>query len=189
MKRKLSVPIIVLAFTINAMSQDTDCEKYFKKEKSSKKKSSMFAEKELVQTDFFHLLDQNSREIFIQFKKIDSTRLIVFRQQTVSSWAFKNPLVLGTAIKIGLKFEDGSTYIVTFQSNQNVDFQNEKVIVSSNETLIDKRLSSLLVSSKVSLVEILNPINGKNQSKTTEEEVGGRQAEKILTAYNCFLLK
>lgn len=180
--------IILLAISTNLLAQNNDCEKCFKKEKKSKAKSSIFSDSKLIQTKYVKLLNENSRDIYIQFKRTDKD-FIVFRQQTVHNFAFKRSIVLGTAIKIALIFENGQNYIVTFQNNENVDFQGKDLDISSNETIIDENLSSLLKSNFISKIEILNPCNDTNQSKTIVGEISKSDSEVINKYYNCIILK
>lgn len=185
---KKSLLIILSTTTMFCYSQKDDCDKYFKKEKKSKKESSMFSDNKLVQTKFVTFFNEYKRDIGIQFKKTDKN-YIVFHQQTMDNLAGKRPIKFSTAIKIGLKFEGGESCIITFESNETINTNIGDMHSSSNETLIDTKLSDLLKSKLIMAVEILNPCNDGNQSKTISQQISKKDSEIIMSAYNCILLK
>lgn len=184
---KKIITFLLLVANISFANTD-DCDKCFKKEKKSKKKSTVFSQEKLIETKPYELYNEYKRDIFVQFKKTEKN-YIVLRQQTWNSITFKRPIVLGTAIKIAFKFDNGENYILTFDANENVDLHTSDLDVSSNEKIIDDKLGELLKNNKVSSMEILNPCNDINQSRTIQQEVAVFHAEKIKEVYNCFLIK
>jgi hypothetical protein len=182
--------IILLVFTDIAYSQKQEkdsCPKCFKKEKKSKRNSSLFSSDSLFLTKPFLFYANGNRELFIQFKRSNENNMIVVRQQTPEK-SLKRAIVLGVSIKIGIHFEGGGNYVLTFKSNQ-----NEKKVgsynFSSNEANIDSTLNDLLKTKNIIKIELLNPFDNIQQNIVRSKVLSKKRANKIRTCYNCFLNK
>ena len=79
MKKLFLINILFFIIT-SGFSQKDECSKYFKKERKSKKESSIFAEEKLIQTDNIFFYRDGSRQLFLGFKKTDKSFLVVTNQ-------------------------------------------------------------------------------------------------------------
>ena len=186
--KKIAIILLAIAFSSsNVCFAQTDCDKCFKKEKKSMQET-MFANEEILQTKFQHVFQEGVRGIYFQFKRQDGKDILVVRQQTDKAFNFKQALVLGQAIKIGLKFDTGN-YVLTFSGNQTQEVDNSNYDISSNETDLNIELSEMLSKGKLLGVDILNPTSSKNQTTNISTMVKSKNAEKLKNTYACFMAK
>jgi hypothetical protein len=174
--------------TISAQNVGNDpCKYCFAKEKKSKKKSILFNNDSFVITNLLRFYNDGKRQIFIQFKNDNGKNLVALKHQT-SKKSFKRPFTIGNFVKIGIHFEDNSSFILAFENNENYSLFGSYVI-STNETIIDEKFSELLKSKKIIKIEFLNPFNNRQQGIVKTKNLSHKYAEAIKLCYSCFLNK
>ncbi len=168
-------------------AQKDKCDRCFKKDRKSKQQSSLFADENTLLTKPLIFYPDGSRNLVVQFKKLNENNIFVCRQQTdMGSLSFKNPFVIGNAIKIGIKFNNGQSYILTFDANESSRMVGDYSI-STNEKIIDDNLGELLKTALITEIEILNPFNHLNQNTVKSKFITPSTAKKVQFYYNCYL--
>jgi hypothetical protein len=187
MKEKyFAITFILVA--LNCFSQKDNCEKFFVNEGKQSKKSVVFSDDKFLQTKFLFLFKDGARNLTISFKQKDKNYIIVqqYSDQTLS-------FILGTAIKIGILFEDNENYILSFKGAENSKelFGTSRGLnMSSNEAEIDSDFDLLLKTKRIIAIEIQNPFNSVDQNSTVRtEDMTEKQGAMITEVYNCFLDK
>ena len=190
MKEKyFAITFILVA--LNCFSQKDNCEKFFVKEGKQSKKSVVFSDDKLLQTKFLFLFKDGARNLTISFKQKDKNYIIV-QQYSDQTLPFKRDFILGSAIKIGILFEDNENYILSFKGAENSKelFGSQGLNMSSNEAEIDSNFDRLLKTKRIIAIEIQNPFNSVNQNSTVRsEDMTEKHGAMITEVYNCFLDK
>ena len=190
MKEKYFAITFILA-ALNCFSQKDNCEKFFVNEGKQSKKSVVFSDDKLLQTKFLFLFKDGARNLTISFKQKDKNYIIV-QQYSDQTLSFKRDFILGSAIKIGILFEDNENYILSFKGAENSKelFGSQGLNMSSNEAEIDSDFDSLLKTKRIMAIEIQNPFNSVDQNSTVRaEDMTEKQGAMITEVYNCFLDK
>ena len=187
MKEKyFAITFILVA--LNCFSQKDNCEKFFVNEGKQSKKSVVFSDDKLLQTKFLFLFKDGARNLTISFKQKDKNYIIV-QQYSDQTLSFKRDFILGSAIKIGILFEDNENYILSFKGAENSK-ERFGSNMSSNEAEIDSNFDRLLKTKRIIAIEIQNPFNSGNQNSTVRsEDMTEKQGAMITEVYNCFLDK
>jgi hypothetical protein len=182
--------LILLFFVVSSnliFAQKDKCDKCFKKERKSKQQSSLFADENTLLTKPIVFYPDASRNLIVQFKKSNENKVFVCRQQTnTDAISFKRPFIIGNAIKIGIKFNNGQNYILTFEVNESSRLVGDYSI-STNEKIIDEKLDELLKTALITEIEILNPFNDLNQNTVKTKILNPSQSRNVQFHYNCFL--
>jgi hypothetical protein len=195
MKEKyFAITFILVA--LNCFSQKDNCEKFFVNEGKQSKKSVVFSDDKFLQTKFLFLFKDGARNLTISFKQKDKNYIIV-QQYSDQTLSFKRDFILGTAIKIGILFEDNENYILSFKGAENSKelFGTDGIVsrglnMSSNEAEIDSDFDRLLKTKRIIAIEIQNPFNSVDQNSTVRtEDMTEKQGAMITEVYNCFLDK
>ena len=188
MKEKyFAITFILVA--LNCFSQKDNCEKFFVKEGKQSKKSVVFSDDKFLQTKFLlFFIDGDTRNLKISFKQKDKNYIIV-QQYSAQTLPFKRDFILGSAIKIGILFEDNENYILSFKGAENSK-ERFGSNMSSNEAEIDSNFDRLLKNKRIIAIEIQNPFNSGNQNSTVRsEDITEKHGAMITEVYNCFLDK
>jgi hypothetical protein len=188
MKEKyFAITFILVA--LNCFSQKDNCEKFFVKEGKQSKKSVVFSDDKFLQTKFLlFFIDGDRRNLKISFKQKDKNYIIV-QQYSDPLLPFKRDFILGSAIKIGILFEDNENYILSFKGAENSK-ERFGSNMSSNEAEIDSNFDRLLKTKRIIAIEIQNPFNSGNQNSTVRsEDITEKHGAMITERYNCFLDK
>ena len=190
MKEKyFAITFILVA--LNCFSQKDNCEKFFDKEGKQSKKSVVFSDDKFLQTKFLLFYKDGERNLTISFKQKDKNYIIV-QQYSDQTLSFKRDFILGSAIKIGILFEDNENYILSFKGAENSKelFGSQGLNMSSNEAEIDLSFDRLLKTKRIIAIEIQNPFNSGDQNSTVRtEDMTEKQGAIITEVYNCFLDK
>jgi len=190
MKEKyFAITFILVA--LNCFSQKDNCEKFFVKEGKQSKKSVVFSDDKFLQTKFLLFYKDGARNLTISFKQKDKNYIIV-QQYSDQTLSFKRDFILGSAIKIGILFEDNENYILSFKGAENSKelFGSQGLNMSSNEAEIDLNFDRLLKTKRIIAIEIQNPFNSVDQNSTVRtEDMTEKQGAIITEVYNCFLDK
>ena len=187
MKEKYFAITFILA-ALNCFSQKDNCEKFFVNEGKQSKKSVVFSDDKLLQTKFLFLFKDGARNLTISFKQKDKNYIIV-QQYSDQTLSFKRDFILGSAIKIGILFEDNENYILSFKGAENSK-ERFGSNMSSNEAEIDSNFDRLLKTKRIIAIEIQNPFNSGNQNSTVRsEDITEKHGAMITEVYNCFLDK
>jgi hypothetical protein len=190
MKEKyFAITFILVA--LNCFSQKDNCEKFFVKEGKQSKKSVVFSDDKFLQTKLLLFFNDGTRNLSISFKQKDKNYIIV-QQYSGQTLSFKRDFILGTAIKIGILFEDNENYILSFKGAENSNELSglQGFNMSSNEAEIDSNFDRLLKTKRIIAIEIQNPFNSVDQNSTVKtEDMTEKQGAIITEVYNCFLDK
>ena len=187
------MPLLLILAALNCFSQKDNCEKFFVNEGKQSKKSVVFSDDKLLQTKFLFLFKDGARNLTISFKQKDKNYIIVQQYSAQTLPPFKRDFILGSAIKIGILFEDNENYILSFKGAENSKelFGTSRGLnMSSNEAEIDSDFDRLLKTKRIMAIEIQNPFNSVDQNSTVRaEDMTEKQGAMITEVYNCFLDK
>jgi hypothetical protein len=186
----MKTTLLFLSVFISVSLLGQDCDKFFKKNKKKKNKSSVFNNTKVVNSHWIKFYKEGAREIFLQFTNRTGGNVLGIQQKTKRSIIYKQPLVLGTQLEIAFIFEDSTHYIVQFENNQeDLGLVLDKYYMSRNFLTISNELSDKLSALNIISFEIKNPFSSSNinSDKVLIQENQGPDGIKII--YNCFLDK
>jgi hypothetical protein len=181
--------LLLFVFVIPLLSSAQDCDKYFMKEKVSKK-SIAFKESNLTQTKMFPLMTDGHRIIYTRFVSEGKEQ----RMEIITDYreGLKREIRIGTEQKMALVFADSSINIIEFVSNSQLIQEMKGTAITSaerkysNSIPLTPELFAALKTKKLVMIEIQNPFGMDFNVRTKTFEVSKSEAERINKISICF---
>jgi len=168
------------------------CDKFFFKERKSKKKSTAFSDDSSLKTKYSAFYANGQRVVSIAFIQDAGGMKLFFYSAvvTVSGSSFKNEIILGQNITIAFVFEDETTEMIEFESSEQEGTSKSKTTFDNqNEIALTDSLLTKLATVKLIRTEIKNPFNNVNTSKVKVRDVPKSSQKRILEIATCFTNK